>query len=186
MAKLLSLDHQMPFYGAYHSHPTNVVIHMAFVPLILYTAFVFLSNTGPLLAGTLWPSYLPESNAATLLAVLSVPGYVAMQPTAGLLVAPVLLAMSTSARYLTSTYGTKANYYGGAVHLVSWVMQFLGHGVYEGRKPALFDNIFQAFYLAPFFVFLESLFKMGWNKQLEHHLEKLTAVRRAEVARKSR
>lgn len=155
---------------------------MVFVPLILYTVFIFLSNTGPLLEqGGLWPKHLPESNAATLLALLSVPGYIIMQPVAGILAVPVVGVMVVSARYLTLHYGTNANWYGGAVHIVSWIMQFVGHGVYEGRKPALLDNIFQAFYLAPFFVFLEALFSLGWNKELEHKLEKLTAQRRAEV-----
>lgn len=27
------------------------------------------------------------------------------------------------------------------LHVVSWVMQFIGHGVAEGRAPALLDNI---------------------------------------------
>lgn len=187
MSKLLSLEHQMPFYGAYHSNPTNISIHMVFVPLILYTVFIFLSNTGPLLASNgVWPAFMPESNAATLLATLAIPGYIAMQPVAGLLTIPVVGAMVLSARYLTSTFGPKANWYGGAVHVLSWIMQFVGHGVYEGRKPALLDNIFQAFYLAPFFVFLEALFAFGWNKELEHKLEKLTAQRRSEVRAKDK
>lgn len=104
-----------------------------------------------------------------------------MQPTAGILSVPILYAMVLSAQKLTATYGSSANYYGVAVHILSWIMQFVGHGVYEGRKPALLDNIFQAFYLAPFFVFLEVLFSLGWNKKLEHHLNKLTAQRRAQV-----
>jgi 2-hydroxy fatty acid dioxygenase len=27
------------------------------------------------------------------------------------------------------------------VHVCSWIMQFIGHGVGEGRSPALLDNI---------------------------------------------
>ncbi|CCG82446.1 Putative uncharacterized protein [Taphrina deformans PYCC 5710] len=183
MSKLLNLEHQMPFYGAYHTNSTNVSIHMIFVPVILYTVFIFLSNTGPLIDqhSGIWPSFFPESNAAALLALLTIPGYVVMQPSAGLLAAPVILAMVTSARYLTQTFGASANWYGGAIHVLSWVMQFVGHGVYEGRKPALLDNIFQAFYLAPFFVFLEILFSLGWNKELQQKLGKLTAQRRAEL-----
>lgn len=36
-----------------------------------------------------------------------------------------------------------------------WVAQFVGHGVFEGRAPALLDNLFQAFFMAPVFVLLE-------------------------------
>jgi stalled ribosome alternative rescue factor ArfA len=38
-----------------------------------------------------------------------------------------------------------------AVHVVSWIAQFVGHGKYEGRKPALLDNLVQALFLAPLF-----------------------------------
>ncbi|KAI5056483.1 hypothetical protein GOP47_0028301 [Adiantum capillus-veneris] len=41
--------------------------------------------------------------------------------------------------------------------LVCWTGQFIGHGLFEGRSPALLDNIFQAFFMAPFFVILEIL-----------------------------
>ncbi|RUS13821.1 hypothetical protein BC937DRAFT_94715 [Endogone sp. FLAS-F59071] len=30
-----------------------------------------------------------------------------------------------------------------AVHVFSWIMQFIGHGVAEKRAPKLFDNLFQ-------------------------------------------
>ncbi|KAL8104666.1 hypothetical protein AgCh_028760 [Apium graveolens] len=43
------------------------------------------------------------------------------------------------------------------VQLVCWTGQFIGHGVFEKRAPALLDNLLQAFLLAPFFVLLEAL-----------------------------
>ena len=30
-----------------------------------------------------------------------------------------------------------------AVHIFGWIAQFIGHGVFEGRKPALMDNLLQ-------------------------------------------
>ncbi|KAI5056480.1 hypothetical protein GOP47_0028298 [Adiantum capillus-veneris] len=41
--------------------------------------------------------------------------------------------------------------------LVCWTSQFIGHGVFEGRSPALLDNLSQALFMAPFFVLLEVL-----------------------------
>lgn len=29
----------------------------------------------------------------------------------------------------------------GAAHVVSWIAQFMGHGLAEGRAPALLDNL---------------------------------------------
>ena len=41
-----------------------------------------------------------------------------------------------------------------------WIAQFIGHGVFEGKAPALFDNLVQALVSAPFFVHLEVLFDL--------------------------
>ncbi|KAJ6987566.1 hypothetical protein NC653_020734 [Populus alba x Populus x berolinensis] len=41
--------------------------------------------------------------------------------------------------------------------IVCWTGQFIGHGVFEKRAPALLDNLVQAFIMAPFFVLLEAL-----------------------------
>merc|ERR1712062_883030 len=42
-------------------------------------------------------------------------------------------------------------------HCLGWIAQFVGHGVFEGRKPALMDNLLQVF-AAPMFVTLEVLY----------------------------
>ncbi|GFZ00173.1 ER membrane protein, putative [Actinidia rufa] len=44
-----------------------------------------------------------------------------------------------------------------AAQLVCWTGQFIGHGVFEKRAPALLTNLSQAFLMAPFFVLLEAL-----------------------------
>jgi uncharacterized membrane protein YGL010W len=41
------------------------------------------------------------------------------------------------------------------LHVASWIFQFIGHGVFEKRAPALLDSLSQALTLAPFFVWLE-------------------------------
>ncbi|KAI9086416.1 hypothetical protein K1719_031500 [Acacia pycnantha] len=42
-----------------------------------------------------------------------------------------------------------------AAQLYCWTGQFIVHGVFEKRAPALLDNLTQAFLMAPFFVLLE-------------------------------
>ncbi|KAI7978814.1 putative endoplasmic reticulum membrane protein C16E8.02 [Camellia lanceoleosa] len=42
-----------------------------------------------------------------------------------------------------------------AAQLFCWTGQFIGHGIFEKRAPALLDNLAQAFLMAPYFVFLE-------------------------------
>ena len=95
-----------------------------------------------------------------------------MEPVAGALIAPLLMGGAVYSSYLTSTYGTKANYLALGVQIVSWMAQFIGHGVFEGRAPALLDNLVQAFLLAPFFVWLEVLFFFGYRPELKSRLDK--------------
>jgi 2-hydroxy fatty acid dioxygenase len=64
-----------------------------------------------------------------------------------------------------------ANYWALALHVGSWIAQFVGHGKFEGRKPALLDNLFQAFFLAPLFVWLEILFMFGYRPDLQQRVE---------------
>lgn len=88
----------------------------------------------------------------------------------------------------------------GAVHGVSWILQFLGHGLAERRAPALLDNLLGGAYetslpfygctdhstfhaavvLAPFFAHLEILFGLGYRPQLHHDLKNSVGV---EIAR---
>merc|ERR1712141_396104 len=53
-----------------------------------------------------------------------------------------------------------------SAHILGWIAQFIGHGVFEGRKPALMDNLLQGelhkLFAAPMFVTLEVLFMLGF------------------------
>lgn len=69
--------------------------------------------------------------------------------------------------HLVATYGSTSVKAAIGVEIFSWVAQFIGHGVYEGRAPALLDNLVQALVLAPFFVFMEMLFICGYRPELQ-------------------
>lgn len=98
--------------------------------------------------------------------------YVLMEPVAGGLVAPLIIGGTAYANHLTSTYGATANYWAGGINVVCWLAQFLGHGKYEGRAPALLDNLVQALFLAPFFVWFEILFFLGYRPELKRRIDK--------------
>jgi len=98
--------------------------------------------------------------------------YILLEPVAGGLLAPILLAWTAYANHLTGVYGSAANYWAGALFVASWIAQFFGHGAFEGRAPALFDNLVQAFVLAPFFVWMEILFYLGYRPELKTRLDK--------------
>ncbi|KAF2724439.1 DUF962-domain-containing protein [Polychaeton citri CBS 116435] len=185
----LNLEKQLLFYGSYHHDPINVGIHVTCVPMILMTAFLFGTNT-PSLPLPPWASVeaLP-ANLGTIACLLYATLYILMEPVAGGILAPLLLGGTAYANHLTSTYGMTANYWALGLHVASWIAQFVGHGVFEGRAPALLDNLVQAFFLAPFFVWLEVLFTLGYRPELKSRLEvavekEITKVK-AEKAKKA-
>ena len=58
------------------------------------------------------------------------------------------------------------------MHLIGWVIQFIGHGVFEGRAPALLDSLDQALITGPMFVLLEVLFFLGYRKKFHQKMMK--------------
>ncbi len=53
-----------------------------------------------------------------------------------------------------------------ALHIFSWLTQFVGHGIFEKRAPALLDNLLLMF-VAPFFFVFEVLNIVGGYKAKE-------------------
>jgi uncharacterized membrane protein YGL010W len=115
-------------------------------------------------------------NLGTLASVLYSTLYILMEPVAGSLLAPLLIGGTAYANHLTSTYGSTANNWAIGVHIFSWLAQFVGHGVFEGRAPALKDNLIQAVFLAPFFVWMEVLFFFGYRPELKIRLDSAVVV----------
>lgn len=101
--------------------------------------------------------------------------YVLLEPVAGTALAVLVLAGTAYGNHLTHTYGNTMNTWAAAAHVVSWIAQFIGHGKFEGRAPALLDNLFQAIFLAPLFVWLEILFSLGYREELKKRLDKMIA-----------
>jgi len=93
-----------------------------------------------------------------------------MEPVAGGMLAALLLAGTAYANHLTNVHGATANDWAIGVNVFSWIAQFVGHGKFEGRAPALLDNLVQALFLAPFFVWFEILFALGYRPELKERM----------------
>ncbi|KAK5117697.1 hypothetical protein LTR62_005120 [Meristemomyces frigidus] len=172
----LDLEKQLKFYGSYHHDSINIAIHITCVPAILLTSILFGTNTPAFpLPSWLTVPHLP-ANFGTIICISYSALYILMEPVAGAMLAPLLLGGTAYANHLTSAYGMKANYIALGIHLTSWIAQFVGHGVFEGRAPALLDNLVQALFLAPFFVWLEILFMCGYRPELKSRLDQSVKV----------
>ncbi|KAJ1899378.1 hypothetical protein LPJ66_002143 [Kickxella alabastrina] len=176
---VFDLKSELAKYGEYHSNKLNVSIHMVFVPLILWTflgistylspheLFSYSASIASALSQIPGPSPLP--NFATLAMLGFVSFYVILDPFAGLLTVPIIYAFLVTAQQFVLT---TSNGIGVTVGLFvfSWVAQFVGHGVFEKRAPALLNNLVQALVMAPFFVFLEVLFICGYRPGLQREV----------------
>ncbi|KAG0149504.1 hypothetical protein CROQUDRAFT_59278 [Cronartium quercuum f. sp. fusiforme G11] len=194
---LFDLEHQFAFYGSYHVNPVNVAIHIICVPTIFFTALI-LSHYFSFFASTVLsvqPITIPqwllntglygsestyELNLATLTALGYATYFIILDPIAGSLYAPLLLSFG---QWSNQLYALKTIALPGSNDLMSvyslalgifiagWIAQFIGHGKFEGRAPALIDNLLQSIVLAVFFVFIEVLFKFGYRKSLQVRLK---------------
>lgn len=114
--------------------------------------------------------YLP-ANAGTIGAFIYTLFYILLEPVAGGLIAPLVIGSAAWGNYLLGQHGMIVNYWAAGIHIVSWLAQFVGHGVFEGRAPALLDNLVQALLLAPLFVWMEILFFFGYRPELKQRFD---------------
>lgn len=140
--------------------------------MILMTCLLLATNTPSIpLPSVISVPNLPL-NLGTMGALLYSMLYILMEPVAGASIAPLIIGGTAYANLLTSTYGAVVNYWALGINIVCWIAQFIGHGKFEGRAPALLDNLVQALFLAPFFVWFEILFYFGYRPELKNRLEK--------------
>eukprot|EP01132_Coremiostelium_polycephalum_P008418 gene8418-10337_t len=165
---VFNLVDQAASYGSYHNNKINQLIHIIFVPCIVYTILIFLTYASvPVILNTVLE---PISNLSsgilpigwsTVLTLFFVIYYSILDIRVGFASGLWMLPALYLAYYTVSELGKdRALYFSIGLHIISWVFQFIGHGVYEGRRPALIDNIFQTL-IAPFFITLEVLFNLG-------------------------
>jgi uncharacterized membrane protein YGL010W len=165
-----TLEEQMAFYAAYHQDARNKATHFVGVPAIMLSLFVPLAWLRADLGGIVVTAAMVF--AAIVLVyylLLDVPLGLAMLVVTGVL---VWIADSIAAR------GAAPGWTWFAVLFVGgWILQLVGH-VFEGRKPALTDNLFQIF-VAPIFLAAEVFFALGYKRGLHDRVQERAVRLRA-------
>jgi uncharacterized membrane protein YGL010W len=128
-----TIDALLATYGESHRHPTNELIHIACVPVIVFT-----------LLGILWAIHPVVALAAVAAAMvyyfrLSRPFAWGMLLMSGLMLA--VLAMMPPMTVLPLSL---------AIFVVAWIGQFIGHKI-EGKKPSFIDDL-RFLLIGPLFV----------------------------------
>jgi uncharacterized membrane protein YGL010W len=165
-----TLERQMSIYAAYHQDARNRATHFVGVPVIIVSLMIPLG----------WLRW--DAGGFTVTAALAVSAVLLAYYL--VLDLPLGLAMCTLfALFLWATdplaqapLATGLGWF-LALFVGGWALQLWGH-VFEGRRPALVDNLFQIF-VAPIFLMAEVFFALGYKPGLRDAVQKRALELRA-------
>ena len=167
-----TLEDQMSFYAAYHQDGRNKLTHFFGVPAIIFAILIPLSWPGVSLAG--W-----NITPALVIAAVVLGYYLVLDLALGLCMMVVFGALMHAAALVAALPLQVGLAWFAAFFIGGWIVQLVGH-VFEGRKPALADNLFQIF-VAPIFLAAEVAFMLGMRKDLESRVNARALKMRAEA-----
>jgi uncharacterized membrane protein YGL010W len=150
---------QLASYAAVHRDWRNKATHFVGIPVIVFSLLLALSLWRFELGGRDWTMSLA-------VAVVAVVGWMALDLGIGVIMGVIMAAGWFAAEALAGSLGSASSVWMAFIALFvgGWVLQFLGHH-YEGKRPALLDNIFQAF-IGPMFLVAEAMVVMGQRTDL--------------------
>ena len=167
-----TLEDQMSFYAAYHQDARNKATHFVGVPLIAFSLMIPLGWLRMDVGG------FPLSAALVVTAILLL-YYLVLDIALGLAMAAVFLLMLWGAEPLSQASLAVSLGWFLVLFVGGWALQLWGH-VYEGRKPALVDNLFQVF-VAPIFLAAEVFFVLGYKPKLHEAVQRRALEMRAQA-----
>ena len=149
---------QLANYASVHRDGRNKATHFVGIPIIVFSLLLILSLWRFEIGGREWTGSLAVGIVAAL-------GWIALDFGIGLIMAAILVPTWYAAEALCGALGMQSTWVAfGVLFVGGWVLQFLGHH-YEGKRPALVDNIFQGF-IGPMFLVAETLVAMGYRADL--------------------
>ena len=167
-----TLEDQMSFYAAYHQDARNKATHFVGVPLIVFSLMIPLGWLRADLGGF-------TLSAALMVTAILFLYYVVLDIPLGLAMGGVFALMLWAAEPLSQASLVVSLSWFLILFVVGWALQLWGH-VYEGRKPALVENLFQIF-VAPIFLAAEVFFALGYKPGLHEAVQRRAMQLRAQA-----
>jgi len=161
-----NIEEQMSFYAAYHQDARNKATHFVGVPAIVLSLMIPLA----------WLRIDAVSAAMVITAAL-LAYYLVLDVWLGLAMCVVMGALLWLGQILADQGAVAGWSWFAALFVGGWILQLVGH-VFEGRKPALADNLFQIF-VAPIFLCAELFFALGYKPRLHSAVEERAKQLRA-------
>lgn len=128
-----TIDVLLAQYGESHRNPTNELIHLVCIPLIVFS-----------LLGLLWSVHYA---VALIVSAAAMWYYYQLSPpfAAGMLGMTILMLVILAIMPTFTVLPVSI-----AVFIVAWIGQFIGHQI-EGKKPSFFDDL-RFLLIGPLFV----------------------------------
>jgi uncharacterized membrane protein YGL010W len=146
---------QLATYASYHRDARNRATHFIGIPAIVFSILVPLARVSD-----------SGISLAVLVGVLAVIGWITLDRVIGIAMIAMVLPFVLIADWIARSYSSGTAWIVFAIFFVGgWVFQLVGH-VWEGRRPALADNLFQAF-IGPMFIMAEILMALGLKQDLK-------------------
>ena len=150
---------QLASYASVHRDWRNKATHFVGIPIIVFSLLLILS---------LWRFEVNDRQwtASLAVAVVAVLGWIALDVGVGVVMGLIMVMAWYAAEALAGALGSAQAVWIAFTTLFvgGWALQFLGHH-YEGKRPALLDNVFQAF-IGPMFLVAETMVVMGQRRDL--------------------
>ncbi len=146
---------QLATYASYHRDERNRATHFIGIPAIVFSVLVPLA-------------LLRDSgiSAAMVVAVVAVVGWIALDRIVGVAMLVMVVPMLAIAEWIARSYSGGTAWIVFAIFFIGgWAFQLVGH-LWESRRPALADNLFQAF-IGPMFIMAELLMALGLRRDLK-------------------
>jgi len=147
------IEEQMATYAAYHQDARNKATHFIGVPIIVLSLFIPLA----------WLR-IGDVSAAMVLAGVLIVYYLMLDVWLGIAMLVVFGVLAWVGQQLAMMGAATGWIWFAVLFIGGWILQLVGH-VYEGRRPALTDNLFQIF-VAPIFLAAELFFALGYKPAL--------------------
>ncbi|HKB61730.1 MAG TPA: Mpo1-like protein [Burkholderiales bacterium] len=154
-----TLDQQMAVYAAYHRNRWNRLTHFIGVPAIIFAILIPMN----------WLSFGEGVTLAHVFVGVVLAYYFLLDVPLALATTVAVAALLLAAKAVAGTGVASGWIWFGVFFVGGWVFQLVGH-VFEGRRPALSDNLFQIF-IAPIFLVAEVFFALGLKRDVLRKIE---------------
>ncbi|HSK40276.1 MAG TPA: Mpo1-like protein [Arenibaculum sp.] len=161
-------ERQMAMYVTYHRDARNRMTHFIGIPPIVFSIVLMLGMLRFDIAGLELSAGIVTAAAVWVLWIL-------LDAALGIAMGVFLVPAVWLAERLAVSDPGLAWAVAAACFVGGWAFQLLGH-VFEGRRPALLSNLFQAL-IGPMFLVAEAFHALGLKRDLHRRVEALADER---------